>query len=132
MTTGAARSSSSPSSSAGTSCPRCSATSSTSTWLTRLDLPEPDTPVTVVNTPSGKRIEPTQIVARDPGKRSQPFGGARRPLRGSLLLAKNITSRLRRFDFRKPLRRPAIKHIAAVLASAGPDIDDPIRMTNHI
>ena len=30
-----------------TSWPRCAATSSTSAWLTRLDLPEPDTPVTV-------------------------------------------------------------------------------------
>ena len=32
----------------GGSWPRCSPTSSTSAWLTRLDLPEPDTPVTAV------------------------------------------------------------------------------------
>ena len=34
--------------------PNSAATSSARAWLTRLDLPEPDTPVTVVNTPSGK------------------------------------------------------------------------------
>jgi hypothetical protein len=41
------------SSSSRDSWPSARATSSTSAWLTRLDLPEPDTPVTVVNTPSG-------------------------------------------------------------------------------
>ena len=44
---------SSPSSIDATSCPKWSATSSTSAWLTRLDLPEPDTPVTAVSAPTG-------------------------------------------------------------------------------
>ena len=55
----------------------CFATSSTSTWLTRVDLPEPETPVTVVNTPSGKRdVELVQVIASDAGE-AQPARGAR-------------------------------------------------------
>ena len=46
--------------------PSSSPTSSTRNWLTRLDLPEPETPVTLVNTPSGTSASSrSQIVARD-------------------------------------------------------------------
>ena len=42
------------------------ATSSTSAWLTRLDLPEPDTPVTVVKHAERESdVEVVQVVARD-------------------------------------------------------------------
>ena len=64
----------------GSSWPSCSATSSTSAWLTRLDLPEPETPVTVVNTPSGKATSsPCRLLRVTPARRSQPCGvrGAR-------------------------------------------------------
>ena len=64
------------SASASMAWPRRSATSSTSTWLTRLDLPEPDTPVTVVNTPSGKATSSRSRLLRVmPASRSQPVGG---------------------------------------------------------
>ena len=54
------------------------ATSSTSTWLTRLDLPEPDTPVTLVNTPSGNvDVELVQVVARDARQRAASRSGVR-------------------------------------------------------
>ena len=53
------------------------ATSSTSAWLTRLDLPEPETPVTLVSTPSGKSTSSSsQVVARDAAQ-LQPAASAR-------------------------------------------------------
>ena len=65
---------------AARSWPSCSATSSTSAWLTRLDLPEPETPVTVVNTPSGKAASsPCRLLRVTPASRSQPSGVAGRP-----------------------------------------------------
>ena len=50
-------------------------TSSTSAWLTRLDLPEPETPITAVITPSGKRASSSRrLLRRDAASSSQPCG----------------------------------------------------------
>ena len=67
-----------------TSWPRRAATNSTNAWLTRLDLPEPDTPVTVVNAPSGKAASSSsQVVARDPRQAQPTLRRARRARRGA-------------------------------------------------
>ena len=69
------------------SWPRCAPTSSTSAWLTRLDLPEPETPVTAVSTPSGKRASSVvQVVAGDAAQ-LEPAAAARaaRAARGCAL-----------------------------------------------
>ena len=94
------------------SWPRCSATSSTSAWLTRLDLPEPDTPVTVVNTPSGKATSRlVQVVARDAAQ-AQPAAAARAASRGARrVLAEQVAPRLRRLDAREPFGRAAVEHL---------------------
>jgi hypothetical protein len=66
------------------SWPRWRQTSSTSAWLTRLDLPEPETPVTDVSTPSGKRASRSLRLLRVmPRSSSQPFGSRRARVRGS-------------------------------------------------
>ena len=114
------------------SWPKCSATSSTSTWLTRLDLPDPETPVTVVNTPSGNATSSWfRLLRVTPVSRSQPLG-ERGVRRGSAWSAEQMTPGLRRFDLLEPGGRAAVEDVAAMLARGRPDVDDPIGMADHV
>ena len=131
--TTADRSSSSPSSSSsGRAWPRCSATSSTSAWLTRLDFPEPDTPVTVVKTPSGKAASsPCRLLRVTPARRSQPFGRAWRPARRRRV-TEQVTPRLRCLDPLEPRGRPAVEDRPTLLTRAGAHVDDPVGVPHHV
>ena len=78
-------SSSSAEASSGRWVPRCRATTSASTWLTRVDLPEPETPVTAVRTPSGTSTSRSRTLCRvTPDSRSQPVGSRRARRAGRL------------------------------------------------
>jgi len=56
------------------SCSRA-ATSSASTWLTKVDFPEPETPVTLVSTPRGRSTSrPSRLLRVTPRSFSHPVG----------------------------------------------------------
>ena len=112
--------------------PGAAATSSTSAWLTRLDLPEPETPVTVVNTPSGKATSRSCRLFRvTPSSRSQPLGC--RGSRGGGRRSPKRYSRVRdSFTSREPLDRPAVEHLAPVLARVRPDVHDPVGVAHDV
>ena len=113
--------------------PRRSATSSTSAWLTRLDLPEPDTPVTVVKHAERERgIELMQVVARDLREPQPAAKASRGVVRGARVRAEEMLARLRFLDLREPRRRPAVHHMAALFARSRADIDEPVRATHHV
>ena len=64
-----------PSSSSGAG-PRWRRTTSASTCVTRVDFPEPETPVTAVSAPSGRSSETSLRLCREtPPRCSQPCGG---------------------------------------------------------
>ena len=116
-----------------TSWPRCAATSSTSAWLTRLDLPEPETPVTVVSTPSGNAtsrssrllrvtpVEPQPAVRR--ARRARAARGSRRTGTGASATASTL---------RQPGGRAAVENLAAVLAGGRADVDDPVGVPDDV
>ena len=119
-------------SSAGAAAPKRSEASSTSAWLTRLDFPEPETPVTVVRTPSGNAdVEAAHVVARDALQFEPAARGPRRPGRDALL-AEEVAPGLRFLHRLQPGGRAAVKDAAAVLARAGPDLHDPIGGAHHV
>ncbi len=133
--TGAVRSSSSLSSaSGGISWPRCSATNSTSTWLTRVDLPEPETPVTVVNTPRGKATSSLcRLLRVTPLSRSQPLGERRRRSATRAMFSEQITPRFADvLDLLQPRGRAAVENTPPCSPAAGSDIHDPVGMADDI
>ena len=95
-------------------------------------MPEPDTPVTVVNTPNGKATSSScRLLRVTPVRRSQPLG-ARGVRAGGCVEAEQVTPRLRFLDVLEPFGRTAVEHPAAVLARAGADVDDPVGVPHHV
>ena len=94
-----------------------------SAWLTRLDLPDPDTPVTaVIDAEREGDVEVAQVVARDAGRAAASPRGVRGVRAGA--------ARRRRTDsgasatpstVARPVRRAAVEHAAAACSpAAGP------------
>ena len=109
------------------------ATSSTSAWLTRLDLPEPETPVTEVKTPSGKRASRSWRLLRvTPASRSHPVGARRRGADGRTAGGVEVEAGLRGLDVAEPGGRTAVEDLAAVFAGSGADVDDPVGAADDI
>ena len=113
--------------------PSAAATSSTSTWLTRLDLPEPETPVTVVKTPSGKSASSWLRLLRVTPAQPQPaLGLAGRASVAAAWRAEEMPAGLRLLDLFEPGGRAAVEDVAALLARGRPDVDDPVGMPDHV
>ena len=108
------------------SWPRWRQTSSTSAWLTRVDLPDPETPVTAVITPSGKRdVERAQVVARDAAQLEPALRLAWR--RASRLGRREQVARgVRAGHLRQAVGRAAVEDAPAFFAGVGSDVDDPV------
>jgi hypothetical protein len=90
-------------------CPSARATRSTSTWLTRLDLPEPETPVTAVITPSGNSAAKlVQVVAGDAFQAQPAVGsrGVRSVGHGVLRIVEQVAPRVRAATALQALGRP--------------------------
>ena len=113
--------------------PSPSATASTRNWLTRLDLPDPEMPVTAVNTPEGNvGIEPIEVVSRHApklqpaGRRcavsGQPFGCAEQIWPGLRRPARRQGRPADRCRGSRPPCSPG----------ARTDIDDPVGVPHHI
>ena len=97
--------------------------------LTSVDLPEPDTPVTAVNTPSGKVTSTSRrLCSRAPwtvssrplvrGRRTGGTGISRRPERYWPVIESGWVEQV--------LDRAGVDDLAAVLAGARADVDDPV------
>ena len=114
------------------SWPRCAQTSSTSAWLTRLDLPEPDTPVTAVNTPSGKRASRSCRLLRVMPRSSSQRVGARGGRGARRRLGEQVARGARGRDVAQPVGRPAVQHLAALLAGVRADVHQPVGAPHHL
>ena len=95
--------------------------------MTSVDLPEPETPVTQQNTPSGNETStPVRLCWRALRTTSSPRGSppvlrhVDRPLAGEVL------ARQRGGFFATSLRRALGDHVAAVLAGTGAEIDEVV------
>ena len=97
--------------------------------LTRVDLPEPETPVTAQKTPSGKltstlrrlcSLAPCTVSSRPlvRGRRISGTGISRRPERYWPVIESRVLVEV--------LDRAAVDDLATVLAGAGADVDDPV------
>ena len=98
--------------------------------LTSVDLPEPETPVTATRSPSGKRhrhLVEVVLAWRRRRSTSRPFscgrrtagvGISRRPDRYSPVSESGWVEQV--------LDRAGVHDLAAVLARAGADVDDPV------
>src|SRR3954463_3930910 len=111
--------------------------------LTRVDLPEPLTPVTAMNWPSGKPTSRLRrLCSRAPcttssrpavcGRRVRGVGIDLRPGRdpgggggGDRLAAGQVRAGGGLLVRQQALDRAAVHDVAAVLAGAGADVDDP-------
>ena len=112
-------------------CPSDATTRSSSAWLTRLDLPEPDTPVTAVMTPSGNAASRARRLLRvTPSRRSQPRGV--RGVRRVGLRRRQIAAGDRARDVAQAIRRTAVEHLAAARSGARTDVDDPVGVAHDV
>src|SRR5688500_18730091 len=84
--------------------------------LTRVDLPDPDTPVTATNSPSGKDTSTSCRLC------SRPSYGGDRDLApaGEVLPGHRVGVGQQVFD------APAVDDLPPVLAGSGTDVDDPV------
>src|SRR4051794_27532994 len=97
--------------------------------LTRVDLPDPDTPVTATNIPNGNFTSMSRrLCSRAPRTtRSRPG------VRGRRTSGTGICLRPERYAGRgvvvleEVLDRPGDHHLATVLAGTRADVDDPVR-----
>ena len=97
--------------------------------LTSVDLPEPDTPVTATNIPSGNFTSMSwRLCSRAPRTTSSRPG-----VRGRRTSGTGIDLRPERYMpgggvpvVEELLHGAGDDHLAAVLAGAGPDVDDPV------
>ena len=122
-------SSSSAEAASGRWVPRCRATTSASTWLTRVDLPEPETPVTAVRTPSGTSTSRSADVVPGHAGQPQPAGGLPSGRRAGRLLrvCREEEAPGRRLRHRaQRLHRAAVQDPAAGAARSRADVDDPV------
>ena len=95
--------------------------------MTSVDLPEPDTPVTAVSTPSGTSTETSSQVVPGDAAQVQPavrraravVEPARPGRRGGRWSADSSTCS-------RPGDRAAVEHPPAALPGAGADVDDPV------
>ena len=104
------------------------------TWLTRLDLPEPETPVTVVNTPIGKATSRRlQVVASDAGE-AQPALSASRGVRARAgrLVRRTGSAASATLTRSQTLGRAAVENLAALFAGGGSDVDDPVGVAHDV
>ena len=114
------------------SWPRWRQTSSTRAWLTRLDLPEPETPITAVMTPSGKRASSSRRLLRGDAfaARASPgvcvAAGA-----GGSGAREQVAGGVRTRHLGQAGRWAAVEHPAAALAGLGADVDQPVGAAHH-
>ena len=97
--------------------------------MTSVDLPDPLTPVTVVSTPSGIATSMfLRLFARAPLTTIAPrVAGRRARRRLDRALAAQVRAGQRSVAVLEQLRRRALEdHVAAVLAGAGPEVDDVV------
>ena len=103
-------------------------------WLTRLDLPEPLTPVTATKRPSGN---PTSMLrrlfSRAPRTVSQPPDPFRRR-RGHRhrAIAAEVVGGDRTLVAEQLIQRAGMDELAPVLPRSGPDVQDPVRRTDRL
>ena len=102
---------------------------------TSVDLPEPDTPVTVMKQPERELdVDVLQVVLAG-APDDEPLL-ARRPAlrraRGCCRLPDRYCPVIDSFVFRMPLHRAGVDDRAAVLAGAGPDVDDPVGLPDGL
>ena len=97
--------------------------------LTRVDLPEPETPVTATNSPSGNDTStscrlcsraPWTVSSRPDGARAADLGHRDLAAPGEVLPGHRVGVVVEVLD------RAAVHDLAAVLAGAGADVDDPV------
>jgi len=97
---------------------------------TRLDLPEPDTPVTHDSRPSGKRAV-TSFRLCSPAPSIVTNGAARdlAPRARDAQLAAQVTGRVRIGSAGRDQlgSRPGPQQVSAERARARPEVDDPVR-----
>ena len=62
----------------------------------------------------------------------QPFPRLARLTPRRCIIAEKVPPRLRFRDFFQPRQRPAVKDLAAFFTGGRTDIDDPIRVPDHI
>ena len=102
------------------SCPSCSPIRSTSAWLTRLDLPEPEMPVTMVITPIGMRTSRRSRLLREICASSSQRVGVRRT-RITVSLAPNRYGAVRdAFTSRSPSGGPLYRTCPPAVPPSGP------------
>ena len=97
--------------------------------LTSVDLPEPETPVTDVSTPSGNDTSMSRrLCSRAPTTVSCRRRSTGRRIGGNLdaLLARKIGAGERIRVAQKVVVRAAVHDLAAVLSCGGADVDDPV------
>ena len=96
--------------------------------MTRVDLPEPETPVTQVNRPTGKSaVRSWRLCSRAPMTRICSSDGDRRCAgMGIELLARQVLAGERLAVLEQLLVRAGVDDLAAVLAGAGADVDDVV------
>ena len=98
----------------------------------RLDLPDPEIPVTLVKTPSGiSTSRPIKIVAGDPAK-LEPAAGVSGRLGNSCRPGRTGKVAFGIPHVCEARQRTAVDDLAALLAGAGTDVDDPVRMPHDV
>ena len=95
--------------------------------LTRVDLPEPETPVTQQKTPSGIATSmPLRLCSRAPRTSSAPRGWRRSAGHLDLALAGEVLAGQRGRVLGDLVRRAGGDHVAAVFAGAGAEVDEVV------
>ena len=101
---------------------------------TSVDLPDPDTPVTVTKLPSGIATSMSRrLCSRAPWiSSSSPVSGRRTLGHRDLLAPAEVLAGDRLLDLGDPLDRTAVDDVAAVLAGARTDVDDPVALADRL
>ena len=102
--------------------------------VTSVLLPEPETPVTAVNVPSGKRTSRScRLWARAPTTSSaRPLPVRRRAGMGTLRSPRRYAPVIERGSARIASSGALGDDLAAVLAGAGTDVDDPVGRADRL
>ena len=107
--------------------------SSTRAWLTRLDLPEPETPVTAVNTPNGNATStPRKLLPRDALELEPILAASRGRVMNALRADRDSVRSRESLERREALEGTAVQHAPAVLAGPGSHVHDPVGAAHHL